>query len=80
MPAWFVRLAEPVVKELAVYVYTLGGGQLGVTPVLTSGSCRTWHDQPHRVQVRRGFCRGLAKGGLFLWGVTIGDLRQLQGG
>ena len=27
MPAWFVRLAEPVVKELAVYVYTLGGGQ-----------------------------------------------------
>ena len=27
MPAWLGRLGEPVVKELAVYVYTLGGGQ-----------------------------------------------------
>ncbi|MDF1607782.1 cytochrome-c oxidase, cbb3-type subunit III [Hoeflea sp. YIM 152468] len=27
MPAWLGRLGEPVIKQLAVYVHTLGGGQ-----------------------------------------------------
>ena len=27
MPAWVGRLGEPTIKQLAVYVHTLGGGQ-----------------------------------------------------
>ncbi|MDX0413766.1 cytochrome C oxidase Cbb3, partial [Sinorhizobium medicae] len=27
MPAWLPRLGDPVVKELAVFVHSLGGGE-----------------------------------------------------